>query len=137
MNIQEWKAENGAKRFRRTKEEIASGFTPAEALQKRLLEAEGKQAPILGSEDKKDDKPSRKSNITILVSAAAKTDSDYFEHLPASPVKIELDQSWYTWYDTLVTGPFEGDANKLLKFILDQGIETVLTKFHFPSDIEK
>lgn len=134
MNVTEWKATNGAKRFRRTKEEIADGLTPEQALKKRLSGAGDEAVPIT---ELSDTKPSHKSNITILVSAASKTDSDYFEHLPALPVKIELDQSWYTWYDTLVSGPFEGDSNKLLKFILDHGMEAVLTKFHFPADIEK
>ncbi|MCI0559195.1 MAG: hypothetical protein MN733_11925, partial [Nitrososphaera sp.] len=52
-------------------------------------------------------------------------------------VEVVLDQNWYSWFDTLAIGPFEGDTTKLLRYILDQGIGQVLTKFHFPADIEE
>ena len=148
-DLDSYKTVTGAKRFKRTKEEMTAGFTPTEALNKRLIEVRGEtvigdshtvggrtDAPIEKDGDPRFGRSYRKSNITIQVRAAPKTDADFFEHIPAKPVEIILDQSWYSWFDTLAAGPFQGDSTKLLRFILEQGIGQVLTAIHFPSDIE-
>lgn len=135
--LESYKTVTGAKRFKRTKEEMTKGLTPLEALFERINDALG--IGILPPIDKivpVKDQSSRKSGITIQVRAAPKTDADYFEHVPGQPVEIVLDEHWYKWYDQLMSGPFEGDHNKLLAVILDRGIGEVLTKYLFPADVK-
>lgn len=140
-DLDSYKTVTGAKRFKRTKEEMQSGLSPEEALQRRLAEvlgeAQDNDGPALsgGGGAVIGERRSRKGDMTIRLRPAAKTDVDYFEHVPGKPVELVLDQSWYSWFDSLATGPFEGDATKLLRYILEQGIGQVLTTFHFPSDI--
>lgn len=152
-DLESYKTVTGAQRFKRTKEEMDLGLSPEEALKRRLADTLGEAVPeavhrgiAQAKAGKLTDGPtmtqprastSRAGDMTIKIRPAAKTDADYFEHVPGKPFEIVLDQSWYAWYDTLVGGPFEGDSNKLMKFILDQGIGAVLTKIHFPSDIEE
>lgn len=144
MNLEEWKVATGAKRFKRTKEEMALGLSPEEALERRLATEGGKpshknetgQASV-GGGLKRGDLSIVLGDTKLNLRPAAKTDTDYFEHIPGKKLEIVLDQNWYAWYDTLMSGPFEGDAHKLMKFILEQGIGEVLTKFHFAVDVEE
>jgi hypothetical protein len=149
-DLESYKRITGFKRLKRTKEEMDSGLTPEEALKRRLAETLGEEVPEalrrgiaqakagqLNDGPKPRASASRKGDITLQIRPAAKTDADYFEHVPGKPVEIVLDQSWYSWFDTLSQTPFGGDTTKLLRFILEQGIGQVLTKFHFPEDIEE
>jgi hypothetical protein len=135
-DIASYKEVMGAKRFKRTKEEMAMGLTAEKALELRLREANDLPAGAVGSRPTPRASTSRKGDITIKIRPAAGVESSYFERLPNGPVEIVLDEKWYGWFGTLLDSPYDGDNTKLLNHILDLGIGEALTRFHFPKDIE-
>jgi len=150
-DIASYKTVTGAQRFKRTKEEMNAGLSPEDALTLRIKMALGEEVPEAlkrGIEQAKagqlNDGPkslrastSRQGDIALQLRPAAKTPSDYFEFVPGESVELVLEESWYAWFDTLAGGPFEGNTTKLLQYILNMGIGTVITKIHFPADIEE
>ncbi|MCI0565328.1 MAG: hypothetical protein MN733_43235 [Nitrososphaera sp.] len=131
-DLETYKAVTGAKRFKRTQEEMAAGLEPEQALVRRLALARGEVQKL---EERRQRATTSRSG-DIVIRPAAGTDADYFEHVPVQPIECILDQNWYAWFDTLISGPFNGDANKLFTYILDLGIEEVLTKYHTIADVE-
>ena len=141
-DLDSYKTVTGAKRFKRTKEEMMAGLSPVSALERRLAIARGVSIEEikLDIDDQLGEQRRRASTSRsgdIVVRPAAGTDADYFEHVPDQPIECVLDTSWYAWFYTLISGPFKGDANKLLTYILDIGIEEVLTRFHTITDVEE
>jgi len=130
-DLESYKKVTGAKRFKRSKEETDRGLTPEKALQERLEIALG---------EKEKPKPARKpvnhNRGDIVLRPTDNSFEEYFEELPNKAVKIELDDKWYGWFITLLANPYEGDANKLMRDIMDLGIGEVLTTKHFPEDIK-
>jgi len=122
----------GAKRFKRTKAEMDAGYSPEEALQKRLQELSGNE-PRPTSIKETSKRATKNGDLTIRPMKGVSP--DYFEHVPGSPIQVTLDDKWYGWFDTLANGPYQGDVNKLIQHILDMGIGEVITKIHFPGDI--
>lgn len=147
-DLESYKVVTGAKRFKRTKEEMLLGLTPEQGLERRLTMARGEQVPealkrgiAQAKAGQLNDGPTSLRASTsrsgdIVIRPAAGTDSDYFQRVPQEPVEIVLDQQWYAWFDSLAESPFQGDVGKLLRFILDQGIGEVLTKFQYITDVE-
>lgn len=147
-DLDSYKEVTGAKRFKRTKEEMSLGLSPERALQRRLENLRGPQS------EHKDEQPtqegnrkqlltqsprraskSRKGDITIRIRPAAGVDTDYFERLRDRPVEIVLDEKWYSWVDTKLASPYDGDIEMLLQHILDLGIGEVITEKNFPEDL--
>jgi len=145
-DIESYKAVTGEKRFRRTKEEISLGLSPEEALQSRLRggpqnfqnDGTSPKANIRETKTTKGPRPStsRKSDIIIRIRPAAGTDADYFEDLPDTEIEIVEDEKFYSWLDVRLKAPYDGDVQRLLRDILDLGIGEVITKKHFPEDLE-
>lgn len=148
-DIESYIAVTGAKRFKRTKEEMSLGLSPEEALKRRIQQLEtglsnesfkslerglddaknGRTAPL-----RETSKHSTKSG-DLIIRPEKGVSSDYFEHMPDTILEIRLDSQWYGWWDTLMSGPFDGNAQKLIQYIMNFGIGEVHTKFHFPADI--
>lgn len=141
-DLESYKEVTGAKRFKRTKEDMALGLTPEEALQKRLKELKGEpQSNIKGETNTRrheQNKGSRRSGeIIVRITPSPNVSSEYFEHCPRGEIKLSLDEKWYGWFDTQVSGPYEGNITKLLQDILDRGIGELVTHVHFPADVEQ
>ena len=158
MNVEEYKRSTGAKRFRRTKEELSLGLSDEQALQRRLATSGGNPHEVGGRTDAPETNPCleielgpskgpaehRKArvsrsdgDIVIRISADKGVDSGYFEFVPKAPIEVVLDNSWYSWFDTLFNTPYEGNAERLVRHILNKGIGEVLTHFHFPADLDE
>ena len=130
-DLESYKQVTGAKRFKRSKEETDRGLTPEKALQERLEVALG---------EKEKPKPARKAvshnGGDIVLRPLNDVPEEYFEELPNKAIQITLDDKWYGWFGTLLENPYQGDANKLMRDILDLGIGEVLTTKHYPEDID-
>lgn len=146
MNIEDYKKSIGAQRFRRTKEEIAAGLTPKQALVQRLTADGVVTKPILGlkmpkvvkdTEPSKARRVARKGDIVIRIQPEKGVDADYFEQVPTEPIVIDLNNSWYSWFDTKAVVPYNGDVAMMLKHILEKGIGEVLIHFNTQEDIDE
>jgi len=142
-DIESYKSVTGAKRFRRTKEESSQGLTPEEALEQRLIEFELKTLG-LGSEGKPVTKPRKRraskslaGTMTIAVRPEAGVDSDYFARLPKQAIELVLDEKWYSWLDTKLEMPYNGDATQLFQHIFNLGIGEVISRVHSAADIKE
>lgn len=145
MNIEDYKKSIGAQRFRRTKEEIALGLSPEQALTQRLATESPKTNPCLEIElpgpllgpatHRKARHVARKGDIVIRIQPEKGVDADYFEQVPTEPIVIDLNNSWYSWFDTKAVVPYNGDVAMMLKHILEKGIGEVLIHFNTQEDI--
>lgn len=119
-DIESYKAITGAKRFKRTKEEIALGLSPEEALKRRvnpgIIEAPANRSPKVSGD------------IVIRIRPMTGTDADYFEFVPQSEVVVEVDEHWYKWLDTRATVPYNGDVPKLIADLINLGMNEVVNK---------
>lgn len=137
-DLESYTAVTGAKRFKRTAAEMEAGYSPEEALKRRLGEINGTTVvldPPIGTIVA--DPPKNRKNGTITIVSQKGVSSDFFNHVPGSPIEVRLDAQWYGWFDTLLNGPYEGNVQKLMQHIMDFGIGVALTRFHFPADIEE
>lgn len=146
MNIEDWKKQTGAKRFKRTKEEMALGLSPQEALDRRLAESmSGDRSALIEAAAKVDDgnvtagggRRSGKSKITIEIIAKPGTDSTYFERLPSSTIRVQMNEKWYAWFDNLSEILYDGDTGRLLRHIVDAGLCTLVEESAFKEQLEK
>lgn len=126
-DLESYKSVTGS-RFRRTKEEIASGLSNEDALKKRLGKDSKTKPQVVALKSS--------GGFTIKIKPEGKVDADYFEHIPTESIEICLDQGWYVWFDSLASKTFEGNISKLMKTILDSGMSVVLTEYQFPSDLK-
>ena len=141
-DIESWKRVMGAKRFKRTKEEMIIGLSPDEALQRRLgnglppldLPANGRLDVIMA---KPRASSTRKGDITIRIRPAVGVDPDYFQRLPNGPVEIVLDEKFYSWLDNKLECPYNGDSKTLLRHILNLGIGEVITQVNSEQDVQE
>jgi hypothetical protein len=144
-DLESYKRITGAKRFKRTKEEMDLGLSPEDALQRRLEQERGGPKSNLNGESNKsrETKPNRtprpstskRGDITIRIRPQAGIDSDYFEFVPDEPIEIVLDEKWFSWYHTRGEMPYAGNIQLLLEDILNLGIGEVATQKNFPDDI--
>jgi hypothetical protein len=137
-DIESWKRVMGAKRFKRTKEEMSFGLSPEEALERRL----SGDVPLSGHSiampavKKPRASSTRKGDITIRIRPEAGVDSGYFERLPNGPVEIVLDEKWFLWLDNKLEVPYTGDSTTLIEHILNLGIGEVITHINSEKDIQ-
>lgn len=135
-DLESYKIVMKAKRFKRTKEEVALGLTPEEALKRRLA-AFGNNAarnPLQTKADAAGYKPwdakeARKSlklndngEIIIRIRPAKGVSPDYFEHLPKTEIVVVEDDKFYGWLDVKLGGQYGNEAAKFFTDLLDQGI---------------
>lgn len=146
LNIEEWKKQTGAKRFKRTKEEMALGLSPQEALDRRLAESlSGDRSALVEAAVRADDgnvtagggRRSGKSKITIEILAKPGTDTDYFEHVPGNTVTVTMNEKWYAWFDNLSQVPYDGDVARLIRHIVDAGLNTLIAESAFRENLHK
>ena len=127
-DLESYKSVTGAKRFKRSKEEMALGLSPEDALVRRLKLANGEVVidsnPCLDIELPKA-KP-RRGDIVIHLRPAKGVDADYFEHVPQTPIEIVVDEKWYSWFDTRAITPYDGDVQRLLAAIFDRGMNEIV-----------
>lgn len=133
-DMDSYRAVTGAKRFKRTADEVAAGLSPEEALRRRLSSVS--KSPDKSGEKKVRASTSRKGDITIKIRPQAGVDPEYFEHLRAKPVEIVLDNKWYGWVHTKLEHPYEGNIEKLLLQILNLGLGEIIDKIHSEDDIK-
>lgn len=138
-DIESWKRVMGAKRFKRTKEEMSFGLSPDEALQRRLSGNLPPSSLNVPMPDVKKPRAttSRKGDITIRIRPEVGVDSDYFERLPNGPVEIVLDEKWFLWLDNKLECPYNGDNTQLLAHILNLGIGEVITQINSEKDVRE
>lgn len=135
-DIASYKSVTGAKRFKRTKEEMAEGLTPEEALQRRLT---GTLPGLRGDPIKKARRPSKSTsgNMTIRVRPEAGVDPEYFARLPKNGIELVLDKNFYSWLDNKLEMPYNGDATQLFQHIFNLGIGEVLSHVHSAQDVKE
>lgn len=146
-DIDSYKEVTGARRFKRTKDEMERGLSPDEALKERLAAFSQTQGyldiisqgggAMAAKATRRRLSASRKGDITIRIRPEAGIDAEYFEKLTGQDVEIVLDEKWYGWLDNKLDCPYNGDITRLLKHILDMGIGEVITQIQFPPDLEE
>jgi len=148
FDLDSYKEVTGAKRFKRTKEEMALGLSPDEALQRRLDPFRGQELPsgavgstdtAVGQKPKVRASTSRKGDIVLRIRPAVGVDSAYFERIPQDgrDREIILDEKWYSWLDNKLDCPYNGDVALLLDHILNLGMGEVITRIQFPDDLKE
>lgn len=148
-DLASYKAVTGAKRFKRTKDEMERRLTPEEALQERLdlfrggpqskQKDDGEQV-VQGRNQTRSKGPrpstSRKGDIVIRIRPAAGVDPEYFEQLSGHELEIVLNEKWYSWVDNKLTVPYDGDERRLLKHILELGLGEVIVTINQEDDFD-
>jgi len=146
MNIEDWKKKTGAKRFKRTKEEMELGLSPQEALDIRLAKSlSGDRSALIEAAVNTDDgrvaagkvRRSGRGKITIEIVPKPGTDSDYFEYVPKGTVTVQMNEKWYSWLDNLAQIPYDGDVSRLLRHVIDAGLNTLITESAFEENLTK
>lgn len=131
------------KRFRRTKDEIERGLSPAQAKAERdafqaftAADAQNEAVPLTKKEINKIIRRVT-GEIIVRIRPAKGVDSDYFEHLDGKVIVLEEDEHFYKWLDHLLDKVYnEHGPAKLVQDILDQGIGGVITTRQFTKDIK-
>jgi len=149
-DLASYKRVTGAKRFKRTADEMTRGLSPEKALQERINAARGgpnhtqkdDSSPDRASRKQNTQKgprpsTSRKGNMSLKLRPQAGVDSNYFERVPKSEIQVILDEKWYGWFDGLLDHPYYGNHEKLLEHILNLGIGEVLTTMHTEADVNE
>lgn len=118
-------------RFRRTKDELARGITPAQAQTERSIHR--------GIEDAKAGRISQKrgnGEIILRIRPRKGVCNEYFDLLPLKEVILEEDEHFYKWLDHYLSKVY-ADAGQVKFFtdLLDQGIGGLVTNIHFERDI--
>lgn len=149
-DLETYKEVTGAKRFKRTKEEMDLGLSPEEALQRRLESLREQklgnkdESPHMGrgrkqnpSKSSRRASTSRKGDIVVHIRPVAGVDPVFFEHLPEknNDREIILDEKWYSWLDNKLDCPYYGDITKLLEHVLEMGMGEVITRYQLPEDL--
>ncbi|MCV0439843.1 MAG: hypothetical protein K5880_14575 [Hydrogenophaga sp.] len=149
-DLASYKEVTGAKRFKRTKDEMERRLTPEEALQERLAmfrrgpksekrdESEQQVQPRRQIQSKGPRRPStsRKGDIVIRIRPKAGVDPEYFEQLGGQDVEVVMDEKWYSWVDTKLNCPYNGDVRRILSHIVQLGLGEVITTFNFEEDFQ-
>lgn len=135
-DLESYKTVTGAKRFKRTAEEMAMDLSPEQALKQRLAAFGSK--PITNVLQAKADAASykpwdvqaaRKSlkldgngEIIIRIRPAKGVSPDYFEHLPKAEILVVEDDKFYGWLDVMLSGRYTGTVNEFFAEVLDEGL---------------
>jgi hypothetical protein len=139
--LDDWKTVMGTN-FRLTKDEKGRGLTREEALAERVTTFQQldrdtpEPKPKTTSKSTAKASRSRKGDILIRIRPRADVDADYFEHVTGSDVEVVLDEKWYSWVDTKLSQPYDGDVRRLLKHVLNLGLCEVITKINFEPDLK-
>lgn len=127
-------------RFRRTKDEVARGLTPAEAEAERTRLRGGGHV-VVPSGIENPEPPSKsvrnKGDIVIRIRPAKGVDIDYFEHLRGREIEVTQDEKFYAWLDHYASKVYDevGQA-KLFQDLLDQGIGELIKHTRLTKDIK-
>lgn len=140
-DIESYKEITGAKRFKRTKEEMALGLSPQEALQERLKALQ--VGAVVETVQKKYRETARQHSntsageITIKIRPAAGVPAEYFERIGNKIVTMELCDKAYGWLDTKLQSPYDNDIGRLMEDVIDKGLDEVITHMNFPEDLKE
>lgn len=144
-DIKSYKTVTGAKRFKRTVDEVLARLTPEQALKRRLAAFDpnwldknpvAKASMERGLEQAKarqftdgpvSFRPDRAvlvqpGDIVIRIRAGKGVDKNYFEHLPQSEIVVEENNLFYGWLDVKLGGQYKGDARKFFQNLLNEGL---------------
>lgn len=131
FDIESYKKVTGAKRFKRTAEEVELGLSPNEALLRRLQGSDTLKNVVKAS-------PSHKGDISVTIRPQVGVDSDYFERFQDSgPIEVVLPEKWYLWLDEKLLAPYNGDVGRLLAHILQLGMHTIIPRIQFEKDFQE
>lgn len=121
-------------RFRRTKEEIALGYSPERAMEFRRTGIHEPAGPPLEPEvrrkivaaiDKVRGKPT--GEVIIRIRPAKGVDADFFEFIKGKEIVVEQDNKFYSWLDHIARRVYdEAGQEKLFQDLLDKGIGEVI-----------
>lgn len=144
-DIESYKAVTGAKRFKRTAEEMAMDLSPEQALKRRLAAFDpnwldknpvAKASVMQGIEQAKARqftdgpvgfRPDRAvlvqpGDIVIRIRAAKGVDKDYLSRLPTTEIVIEQDNFFYGRMDDKLAGLYEGETGKFFQDLIESGM---------------
>jgi hypothetical protein len=142
--VEDWKQAMGTG-FRLTKDEKGRNMSREEALAERVSIFQAKQGnrpglrtvEIIEREGKSSRAArSRKGDILIRIRPQADVDPAYFAQLDGKQLEVVLDEKWYSWLDTKLEAPYNGDVQRLVSHILDLGLGEVITRIQTEKDIE-
>jgi hypothetical protein len=141
--LDDWKTAMGTG-FRLTKDEKARGISREVALAERVktFQQLGDDTPaktkktVEPKKSKAKASRSRKGDILIRIRPQADVDSDYFEHLTGKQVEVVMDEKFYSWVDTKLSIPYDGDERRLLRHVLNLGLCEVITSINFEPDLK-
>lgn len=122
-DLESYKEVTGAKRFKRTKDEVARGLSPEEALAERLAQF-GSETEISGNSAPEPKRTRRSSKGEIVLRIRPKRGVSLADYdIPEGEFEIEEDQQFYTWLEELHTARY-GDHPRALLFqhLLDFGV---------------
>jgi len=141
-DLESYKTVTGAKRFKRTAEEMQLGLSPEAALKRRLAafdpnwldkNPEAKALVMLGIEQAKARMFTNAAEfvkrqtygtgeILIRIRPVKGVSPDYFEHLPSAEIVVEQDDKFYGWLDVMLSGRYTGTVNAFFAEVLDEGL---------------
>lgn len=139
-DIESYKAVTGAKRFKRTAEEMAMDLTPEQALKRRLAAFDpnwldknpvAKASVERGLEQAKARqftdgpvgfRPVQPGDIVIRIRAAKGVDKDYLSRLPTTEIVVEQDNFFYGRVDDKLAGLYEGETDKFFQDLIESGM---------------
>jgi hypothetical protein len=140
-DLESYKAVTGAKRFKRTAEEMQLGLSPEEALKRRLAAFDpnwldknpvAKASVERGPEQAKARqftgfRPDRAvlvqpGDIVIRIRAAKGVDKDYLSRLPTTEIVVEQDNFFYGRVDDKLAGLYEGETDKFFQDLIESGM---------------
>ena len=142
--LDDYKRVTGARRFKRTTEEMYRGLSPEGALAERLhavqhgvSQTEGYSRAI-ARQHRTSLRDQRSREIIIRIVPDENVDWDSEWDLPTE-VCVRQDAKFYDWINTKLTGPYaetQDPGGKLMSDILNMGLGVVIDNVHFQEDIE-
>ena len=133
-DIESYKKVTGAKRFKRTKEEVEAGLNAEDALKIRLGQKPSKTTT--DNAKPKFKKGYGSQTLTIEITADSGVDKDLFERIPKGTISFRADDKTFAWLDNRLDAPYNGDIALMVSDIFDLGLQEIIVRKHLPKDIE-
>lgn len=148
-DLESFKEVTGAKRFKRTKDEMERGLSPEKALAERLKDVlEGtSQTEGYAREVRRQaarsyrSRASREIVIRIVPAEGVEWDPEWTMPITSDQgeIVVQEDEKFYGWVDTKLTGPYaerDDPGGDLIRHIVDLGLGEVIVNLQFAKDIE-
>jgi hypothetical protein len=140
--LKQYLALTGDKRIKRTADEIDRGLDAESAAKERMAEYE---QLIATQGEKPKAKPKKKitkrlgdkGKFSINFKPDQGSDPDFLATLTGKSFEIVLDDKWYSWFQTRLEYPYEGNAQMLMEHIIQLGMDEVVTTLKTPEELEE